>query len=62
MGKLKLTKASLNALLNSTVSGMEFDDVNLNTTSLRKHLRIFEDKIGENIPLSIDLRYEGMNV
>jgi hypothetical protein len=48
--------------MNTTLHGGSENELFLNTTSLAKHLSIFEEKLGDGIPLKIDLTYQNMDV
>lgn len=57
VGKYKLTKKTLATLLRQYQY-----KTNLNSTSIKNMLGIFEEKLGENVPMSFDLSYRDMKV
>jgi hypothetical protein len=62
VGAIELTKDSLNKIMNTTLHGGSEKELYLNTTSLAKHLPVFKDNLGDDIPLKFNLTYKDTEV
>jgi len=57
LGTFKINKVNLNELFH-----LEEGHLNFDTTSLAQYLPIFEQKLGSNVPIELDLSYRNMQI
>jgi len=57
IGTVSLNKYTIGELFNNPKMNIEFD-----TTSIAKNIPLFEDKLGENVPLKMDLNFKNINI
>jgi hypothetical protein len=58
VGTMTLDETTLNKMLNTTES--EF--MKVNTSSMAYYLPLFQDKLGDDIPLAFELSYSRMDI
>jgi len=57
IGTVSLNKDTIAKLFNNPKMHIEFD-----TTSMKRHIPLFEDKLGENVPLKMDLSFKDIDI